>query len=62
MVDNLSYQKQLKEYGLEDVNEILNKNDYQSPEESDPDNDPNAPMEQKRINVYKLSWRSDKVS
>jgi hypothetical protein len=62
MVDNSSYREWLEEYGLEDVNEILNKNDYQSPEESDPDNDPNALMEQKRINVYKLSWRSDKVS
>ncbi|RIA93945.1 hypothetical protein C1645_818706 [Glomus cerebriforme] len=45
MVDNPIYREWLEEFGLEDVNEILSKNDYQSPEESDPENDPNAPME-----------------
>ena len=45
MVDNSSYREWLEEYGLEDVNEILNKNDYQSPEESDPNNNLNASIE-----------------
>ena len=49
-------------HGIEDVNEILSKNEYHSPEESDPENDPNTSMECKQLFVYKLSWRTDKVS
>jgi len=52
----------MRKHGIEDVNEILSKNEYHSPEESDPENDPNASMEYKRLLVYKLSWRTEKVS
>ncbi|RIA86651.1 hypothetical protein C1645_828931 [Glomus cerebriforme] len=52
----------LKEFGLEDVNEILSKNDYQFLEKSNLKNDPNASIEHKLIKIYKLSWRSDKVT
>ncbi|CAB5315030.1 unnamed protein product [Rhizophagus irregularis] len=44
------------------VNEILNKNEYHSPEESDPENDPNASTDRKNLFVYKLSWRSDELT
>ncbi|CAB5186847.1 unnamed protein product [Rhizophagus irregularis] len=46
----------------EDINEILNKNEYHSPEESDPENDPNASTDRKNLFVYKLSWRSDELT
>ncbi|GET58120.1 hypothetical protein GLOIN_2v1485617 [Rhizophagus irregularis DAOM 181602=DAOM 197198] len=46
----------------EDINEILNKNEYHSPEESDPENDPNASTDCKNLFVYKLSWRSDELT
>jgi hypothetical protein len=62
MVDNPTYREWLEELGLSDINEILSKNDYQSPEESDPENNPNSSAEQKRIFVYKLPWRTEKVS
>ncbi|HVI21431.1 MAG TPA: hypothetical protein VM660_05210 [Bacillus sp. (in: firmicutes)] len=62
MADNSTYREWLNKYGMEDVNEILSKNEYHSPEESDPDNDPNASMEHKRLFVYKLSWRAEKAS
>ena len=62
MVDNQEYWELFKKRGFEDINEILSKNDYHSPEESDPDNDPNASTENKRIFVYKLSWRTEEVS
>ncbi|CAB5384576.1 unnamed protein product [Rhizophagus irregularis] len=45
-----------------DINEILNKNEYHSPEESDPENDPNASTDRKNLFVYKLSWRSDELT
>jgi hypothetical protein len=61
MIDNKDYRKWMEKYGLDDINEILSKNDYQSPEESDPENDPNAPVERKKVLVYKLAWRSEKV-
>lgn len=62
MIDNPKYRDWIKEHGLEDVNEILSRNDYHSPEESDPENDPNSSTERKRLLVYKLSWRTEKVS
>ena len=61
MIDNPDYRSWMETYGLDDINEILSKNDYQSPEESDPENDPNSPLEHKKIFVYRLSWRSEKV-
>lgn len=62
MVNNPAYREWIEEYELDDVNEILSKNDYQSPKESDPENEPNAPLEHKQTFIYKLSWRSEKVS
>ena len=62
MADNSTYREWLNKYGMEDVNEILSKNEYHFPKESDPDNDPNASMEQKRLFVFKLSWRTEKAS
>jgi len=62
MADNPTYREWMNKHGIEDVNEILSKNEYHSPEESDPENDPNTSMERKRLFVYKLSWRTDKVS
>ena len=62
MADNPTYRSWMRKHGIEDVNEILSKNEYHSPEESDPENDPNASMEYKRLLVYKLSWRTEKVS
>ncbi|CAB4378157.1 unnamed protein product [Rhizophagus irregularis] len=47
---------------IKDINEILNKNEYYSPEESDPENDPNASTDRKNLFVYKLSWRSDELT
>ncbi|GET58572.1 hypothetical protein GLOIN_2v1485617 [Rhizophagus irregularis DAOM 181602=DAOM 197198] len=46
----------------EDINEILNKNEYHFPKESDPENDPNASTDRKNLFVYKLSWRSDELT
>jgi hypothetical protein len=62
MVDNPAYREWLEDFGLDDVNEILSKNDYQSPEESDPDNDPSSSMERKKIFIYNLPWRTERVS
>ena len=62
MADNPTYRSWMRKHGIEDVNEILSKNEYHSPEESDPENDPNASIEHKRLLVYKLSWRTEKVS
>ena len=47
MADNPTYQLWMRKHGIEDVNEILSKNEYHSPEESDPENDPNASMKHK---------------
>jgi len=55
MMEDREYRRRLEEYRINDIEEILSKNDYQSPEESDPDNDPNAVTEQKRIFIYKLA-------
>ncbi|GET58810.1 hypothetical protein GLOIN_2v1773272 [Rhizophagus irregularis DAOM 181602=DAOM 197198] len=54
--------KIFKKRGIKDINEILNKNEYHSPEESDPKNDPNASTDRKNLFVYKLSWRSDELT
>ncbi|CAB5386732.1 unnamed protein product [Rhizophagus irregularis] len=54
--------KIFKKRGIKDINEILNKNEYHSPEESDPENDPNASTDRKNLFVYKLSWRSDELT
>lgn len=62
MADNPTYRHWMSKHSMKDVEEILSKNEYHSPEESDPENDPNASMEHKRLFVYKLSWRTDKVS
>ena len=62
MVDNPDYRECFGERELNDINEILRRNDYHSPEESDLDNDPNAPVKSKRIFIYKLSWRTEEVS
>ena len=62
MVDNPAYREWLEDFGLDDVNEILSKNDYQSLEESDPDNDPSSSMERKKIFIYNLPWRTERVS
>ena len=62
MKNHADYRKSFKKRGIKDINEILNKNEYHSPEESDPENDPNASTDRKNLFVYKLSWRSDEVS
>ena len=62
MIDHSEYRELLKEQGIEDINEILSRNNYHSPEESDPKNDPNASTERKKLLVYKLNWRTDKVN
>jgi hypothetical protein len=62
MMEDQNYRRVLEEYGIDDINDILSKNDYQSPEESDPDNDASTSTDQKRVFVYKLAWRSKKVS
>lgn len=62
MMKDRRYQRMIEKYGIDDINEILSKNDYQSPEESDPDNDPRMSAELKRVFVYKLAWRSKRVS
>ncbi|GET49830.1 hypothetical protein GLOIN_2v1773272 [Rhizophagus irregularis DAOM 181602=DAOM 197198] len=59
MKNHPDYQKSFKKRGIKDINEILNKNEYHSPEESDLENDPNASTDRKNLFVYKLSWRSD---
>ncbi|POG66843.1 hypothetical protein GLOIN_2v1780047, partial [Rhizophagus irregularis DAOM 181602=DAOM 197198] len=59
MKNHPDYRKSFKKCGIKDINEILNKNEYHSPEESDPENDPNASTDHKNLFVYKLSWRSD---
>ncbi|GBC25640.2 hypothetical protein GLOIN_2v1780047 [Rhizophagus irregularis DAOM 181602=DAOM 197198] len=59
MKNHPDYRKSFKKCGIKDINEILNKNEYHSPEESDPENDPNASTDRKNLFVYKLSWRSD---
>jgi hypothetical protein len=45
MIDHPEYRELLKEQGIENINEILSRNDYHSLEESDPENDPNASTE-----------------
>ena len=55
MIDDLKYRELIKKHGIKDVNEILSRNDYHSPEESDPENNPNSLMECKQLLVYKLS-------
>ncbi|CAB4393235.1 unnamed protein product [Rhizophagus irregularis] len=60
--DHSDYRKSFKKCGIKDINEILNKNEYHSPEESDPENDPNASTDRKNLFVYKLSWRSDELT
>ena len=55
MVDNPAYREQLEDFGLDDINEILSKNNYQSPEESNPNNDPSSSMERKKIFIYNLT-------
>jgi hypothetical protein len=47
MIHCLKYKEWIKRYRIEDINEILSKNDYHSPEESDPENDPNSSAERK---------------
>ncbi|GET54725.1 hypothetical protein GLOIN_2v1780047 [Rhizophagus irregularis DAOM 181602=DAOM 197198] len=59
MKNHPDYRKSFKKRGIKDINEILNKNEYHSPEESDPENDPNISTDRKNLFVYKLSWRSD---
>ncbi|CAB4375333.1 unnamed protein product [Rhizophagus irregularis] len=61
MKNHPDYQKSFKKRGIKDINEILNKNEYHSSEESDLENDPNASTDHKNLFVYKLSWRSDEV-
>ncbi|GBC27993.2 hypothetical protein GLOIN_2v1773272 [Rhizophagus irregularis DAOM 181602=DAOM 197198] len=61
MKNHPDYRKSFKKRGIKDINEILNKNEYHSPEESDPENDPNASTDHKNLFVYKLSWRSDEL-
>jgi len=61
MIDDPKYRELIKKHGIKDVNEILSRNDYHSPEESDPENDPNSSMECKQLLEYKLSWRTEKV-
>ena len=55
MIDNSKYRELMKKHRIKDVNEILSRNDYHYPEESDPKNDPNSSMECKQLLVYKLS-------
>ncbi|CAB4435179.1 unnamed protein product [Rhizophagus irregularis] len=62
MKNHPDYRKSFKKCGIKDINEILNKNEYHSPEESDPENDPNASTDRKNLFVYKLSWRSDELT
>ncbi|GET63414.1 hypothetical protein GLOIN_2v1780047 [Rhizophagus irregularis DAOM 181602=DAOM 197198] len=62
MKNHPDYRKSFKKRGIKDINEILNKNEYHSPEESDPENDPNASTDRKNLFVYKLSWRSDELT
>ncbi|CAB4441599.1 unnamed protein product [Rhizophagus irregularis] len=62
MKNHPDYRKSFKKRGIKDINEILNKNEYHSPEESDPENDPNASTDRKSLFVYKLSWRSDELT
>ncbi|GBC28427.2 hypothetical protein GLOIN_2v1773272 [Rhizophagus irregularis DAOM 181602=DAOM 197198] len=62
MKNHPDYRKSFKKRGIKDINEILNKNKYHSPEESDPENDPNASTDRKNLFVYKLSWRSDELT
>ncbi|CAB4404359.1 unnamed protein product [Rhizophagus irregularis] len=54
MKNHPDYRKSFKKRGIKDINEILNKNEYHSPEESDPENDPNASTDRKNLFVYKL--------
>ncbi|CAB4394220.1 unnamed protein product [Rhizophagus irregularis] len=62
MKNHPNYRKSFKKCGIKDINEILNKNEYHSPEESDPENDPYASTDRKNLFVYKLSWRSDELT
>jgi hypothetical protein len=62
MIDSPKYREWIKAYGIEDIDEILSRNNYHSPEESDPENDPNSSMEHKQLLVYKLSWKTEKAS
>ncbi|CAB4423828.1 unnamed protein product [Rhizophagus irregularis] len=62
MKNHPDYRKSFKKCGIKDINEILNKNEYHSPEESDPENDLNASTDRKNLFVYKLSWRSDELT
>ncbi|CAB4396468.1 unnamed protein product [Rhizophagus irregularis] len=61
MKNHSDYRKSFKKRGIKDINEILNKNEYHSPEEM-PENDPNASTDRKNLFVYKLSWRSDELT
>ncbi|CAG8781303.1 7507_t:CDS:2, partial [Rhizophagus irregularis] len=49
MKNHPDYRKSFKKRGIKDINEILNKNEYHSPEESDPENDPNASTDRKNL-------------
>ncbi|CAG8597290.1 4913_t:CDS:10 [Funneliformis caledonium] len=49
MTDDPKYKELIIEHGIEDVNEILGRNDYHSPEESDLENDPDSSIERKRL-------------
>ena len=62
MMQDRRHRRTIEGYGIDDINEILSKNDYQSPEESDPDNEPNTSVESKKVFVYQLSWRFKRVS
>ncbi|CAB4396450.1 unnamed protein product [Rhizophagus irregularis] len=62
MKNHPDYRKSFKKRGIKDINEILNKNEYHSPEESDLENNPNAFTDRKNLFVYKLSWRSDELT
>ncbi|CAB4401051.1 unnamed protein product [Rhizophagus irregularis] len=60
--NHLDYRKFFKKRRIKNINEILNKNEYHSSEESDPENNLNASTDRKNLFVYKLSWRSDELT
>ena len=49
MIDHPQHRNWMMKFGIEDVNQILSKNEYHSPEESDPENDPNSPIYNNRM-------------
>ncbi len=53
MIDHLEYRELLKEQGIEDINEILSRNNYHSLKESNPKNDP-TPLQSER-NSWSIS-------